>query len=106
MVVKYQEFQKIVSEFEEKENGKLYDTKGRFRAYFNKQDYSLQLTTRYCFQVTEEQYVCGVGWMPSAFQVFDRETKTILVTCGRKEDCCEFLKINYPKYEDPLAYWS
>lgn len=103
----YKEFMEIVRNLEEKENGKLYDSKGRFRAYFNPKEFSLTLTTRYSYCGTGYTYVHGMGeWHPSGYEVFDRETKNILKVYHNEPECIAFLTRNYPNYEDPLAYWS
>lgn len=103
----YKEFTEIVENLEEKEDGKLYDSKGRFRAYFNPKEFSLILTTRYFYCGTGYTHVCGMGgWYPSGYEVFDRETKKTLRVYHEESECIAFLIRNYPKYEDPLAYWS
>ena len=103
--MKFEEFANFINGLKENE-GKLYDSKGRFRATYLEEQCKIIMHTRYCVNVSSSAYICGKGWVPITFVVVDNETGNILCKEMNETICIQFLNQNYPNYQDPMAYWS
>lgn len=89
----------LIGDLQEREPGKLFDSKGRFRASFDSKNGTITFVSRYVLDSKIENDI-------AQYFILDRETNEEIAKSTFKYTSAMALEMNYPAFQDPMAYWS